>query len=101
MNESANQSSWRSFALFLAGLLAMLGALANLVISEGGSGALRWILVAYLLLMALLAGGLALDWSRLDRVTRVVQVFALMAAATLLLALAIILPGTLSSMWSS
>ena len=103
MNTTTNDkpSSWRSFALFGLGLAAMAGAGVNLVISEGGTGAFRWILVAFLLLMAMLAGGLVLDWSRLDRATKFMQTLALAACVTLLAALAIVLPGTLSTMWNS
>ena len=94
-------SSWRSFAIFGLGLLAVLGAFLNLVYSEGGSGAFRNLLIAFFVLVLSLGAGLAIDWRRLDRVTRFLQVVALVGCVVMLAAVGIIFPDVLRIMWES
>ena len=93
--------SWRSFALFGVGLLAMTAASLNLIASEGGHGALRWLLVAFVILLASLAGGLVVDWRRLDGLTRGVQLFAFVLGLVMFVALGLYFPDVLRMMWEA
>lgn len=99
--QERNDSSWRSFAIFGLGLLAVLGAFVNLVYSEGGSGAFRWLLIAFFVLVLSLGAGLAIDWRRMDRWTRAVQVLALAGCVVMLVAIGMVFPDVLRIMWES
>src|SRR6476659_7214816 len=77
-------NSWRSFALFGFGLLVLLGSAWNLVATEGGHGARRWVLIAFMVVVASLAAGLAIDWRRLDWLTRAVQMIALVLSLVMI-----------------
>jgi hypothetical protein len=93
--------SWRSLALFGVGLLAMAAASLNLIAAEGGHGAMRWVLVAFVVLLATLAGGLVVDWRRLDGLTRGVQLFALVLGLVMFVALGLYFPDVLRMMWEA
>ena len=95
------ESSWRSFAIFGVGLLAVAGAFLNLVSSEGGTGAFRWLLIGFLILMASLGLGLAVDWKRLDAWTRALQVVALVGSVVMIVAVGLVFPDVLRIMWES
>jgi cytochrome c oxidase subunit IV len=92
-------SSWRSFALFGFGLLVLLGAAGNLVATEGGHGAMRWVLIAFMVVVASLAAGLAIDWRRLDWLTRAVQTIALALSLVMIVGVWIYFPDVLRMMW--
>ena len=93
--------SWRSFAMFMVGVVVMAAACGYLVASEGGRGAMRWVLVAFILLLASLGAGLAVDWRRLDGLTRAVQVLALALGLAMVLAVGVYFPDMLRMMWDA
>jgi predicted membrane channel-forming protein YqfA (hemolysin III family) len=97
----APESSWRSFALFGVGLALLAAALANLVMTEGGHGAFRWLMIAFVALLGLLGVGLAIDWRRLDGLTRAVQLAALVLGGVMIVAMAIIFPDVPRMLWQS
>jgi len=96
-----NASSWRSFAIFGVGLLTVAAAFLNLVASEGGSGAFRLLLIAFLVLVLSLLVGLIIDWRRLDWLTRVVQTLALVGCVVMLVGVGVMFPDVLRIMWES
>jgi hypothetical protein len=92
-------NSWRSFALFGFGLLMLLVAAGNLVATEGGHGAMRWVIIAFMVVVASLAAGLAIDWRRLDWLTRTVQVIALVLSLVMIIGVWVYFPDVLRMMW--
>lgn len=100
-NPVAKASSWRSFAIFGLGLLAVAGAFVNLVASEGGSGAFRLLLISFLVLVVSLLAGLVVDWRRLDWLTKTVQTLALVGCVVMLIGVGMVFPDVLRVMWES
>jgi hypothetical protein len=94
-------NAWRSFALMAAGMLGVAGAGAYVAASEGGHGALRWVLISFLFLLVTLAVGVVLDWRRLDRLSRALQLMALILSVVMLVAVGVIFPDALRMMWHS
>jgi cytochrome bd-type quinol oxidase subunit 2 len=101
MQQPIPPSAWRSFVLLLLGLLGVGLAAWNLVASRAGEHAFRWLLLSFIGVIASLAVGLAIDWTRMDRWTRGFQVAALAACLLFFAVVASVFPGVLQQLWDT